>query len=31
VKVKGSVTQYDGRPFDPEALAARLKEVLGHG
>lgn len=31
VRVAGTVTQYDGRPFDPEDLAARLKEVLKHG
>jgi 2-oxoglutarate/2-oxoacid ferredoxin oxidoreductase subunit alpha len=28
VRVANSVTQYDGRPFDPEVLSARLKEVL---
>jgi len=28
VKVVASVLQYDGRPFDPEELAVRLKEVL---
>ncbi len=31
VSVRSSVTQYDGRPFDPEELAARLKEVLADG
>ena len=29
--VRASVTRYDGRPFDPEDLARRLKEVLKHG
>ncbi|MFC2008718.1 2-oxoacid:acceptor oxidoreductase family protein [Chloroflexota bacterium] len=28
LKVIASVLQYDGRPFDPEDLARRLKEVL---
>ncbi|MBN1151721.1 MAG: 2-oxoacid:acceptor oxidoreductase subunit alpha, partial [Dehalococcoidia bacterium] len=28
VRVRAAVQQYDGRPFDPEALAARLKEVF---
>ena len=28
VTIKASVTQYDGRPFDPEVLSVRLKEVL---
>jgi 2-oxoglutarate ferredoxin oxidoreductase subunit alpha len=31
VRVKDTVTQYDGRPFDPEELASRLKEVLRDG
>jgi 2-oxoglutarate/2-oxoacid ferredoxin oxidoreductase subunit alpha len=31
VRIRGLVTQYDGRPFDPEDLAARLKEVLADG
>lgn len=31
VRIRGVVTQYDGRPFDPEDLAARLKEVLADG
>ncbi len=31
VSVRNSITQYDGRPFDPEELAARLKEVLANG
>jgi 2-oxoglutarate ferredoxin oxidoreductase subunit alpha len=31
VRIRGAVTQYDGRPFDPEDLAARLKEVLADG
>jgi 2-oxoglutarate ferredoxin oxidoreductase subunit alpha len=31
VRVRATVTQYDGRPFDPEDLAARLKEVLADG
>jgi len=31
VRIRGVVTQYDGRPFDPEVLAARLKEVLADG
>ena len=31
VRVRSRVTQYDGRPFDPEDLAARLKEVLADG
>jgi 2-oxoglutarate ferredoxin oxidoreductase subunit alpha len=31
VKVRSTITQYDGRPFDPEALADRLKEVVSHG
>ncbi len=31
VRVRALVTQYDGRPFDPEDLAARLKEVLADG
>jgi 2-oxoglutarate ferredoxin oxidoreductase subunit alpha len=31
VKIRARVTQYDGRPFDPEDLAARLKEVLADG
>ena len=31
VKVHSTITQYDGRPFDPEALADRLKEVIAHG
>ncbi len=26
--VKATITQYDGRPFDPEILSVRLKEVL---
>jgi 2-oxoglutarate ferredoxin oxidoreductase subunit alpha len=29
--VAASVTQYDGRPFDPAALARQLKGVLTHG
>jgi len=29
--VAASVTQYDGRPFDPAELARRLKGVLTHG
>ena len=28
LKVVASILQYDGRPFDPEDLARRLKEVL---
>jgi len=28
VKVAHSITQYDGRPFDPDDLADRLREVL---
>ncbi len=28
VKVKAAITQYDGRPFDPEVLSVRLEEVL---
>ncbi len=31
LEVTGSVTQCDGRPFDPEDLATRLKEVLADG
>ncbi|MBN1857306.1 MAG: 2-oxoacid:acceptor oxidoreductase subunit alpha [Dehalococcoidia bacterium] len=31
VTVRSTVTQYDGRPFDPEELAVRLKEVVAHG
>ncbi len=31
VNVTKTVTQYDGRPFDPEDLAARLKGVLEDG
>ena len=31
VTVRAEVTQYDGRPFDPADLAARLKEVLADG
>ena len=31
VSIRGVVTQYDGRPFDPEDLAVRLKEVLADG
>jgi 2-oxoglutarate/2-oxoacid ferredoxin oxidoreductase subunit alpha len=31
VRISARVTQYDGRPFDPEDLAARLKEVLADG
>ena len=31
VKVSSTITQYDGRPFDPEELAGRLKEVIVHG
>ena len=29
IKVAHSITRYDGRPFDPDELADRLKEVLG--
>jgi len=31
VNVTKTITQYDGRPFDPEDLAERLKGVLGDG
>ena len=31
VRIRGAVTRYDGRPFDPEELAVRLKEVLADG
>jgi len=29
VRATHTITQYDGRPFDPEQLAGRLGEVLG--
>jgi 2-oxoglutarate ferredoxin oxidoreductase subunit alpha len=29
LKIKASIKQYDGRPFDPIVLAQKIDEVLG--